>query len=111
MKKIILFAFLTVFSVCAFAITPDSNSKSESPSVSDKKEIKMSEEETNNLTKRSEEMRNIDKMDQSIVVREGHRPRRGYHGDMNRDYRGSSSVVFVGGGAAVVIIILILILI
>jgi hypothetical protein len=111
MKKIILFAFLTIFSVCAFAITPDSNSKSENPSVSDKKEIKMSEEETNSLTKRSEEMRTVDKMDQTIVVQEGHRSRRGYHGDMNRHNRGNGSVVFIGGGAVVVIIILVLILI
>jgi hypothetical protein len=111
MKKIILFAFLTIFSQGAFALTTDSESKSENSSAFNKKENKMSEEEINSLTKRSEQMSNLDTMDQTVVVQEGHRRRRGYHGDMNRNNRGHGSVVFVGGGAAVIVIILIIILI
>jgi hypothetical protein len=58
MKKVILFAFLAIFSLCAFAITPDSKSKSENAGTPDKKENKMSEEEVNSITKRVEETGN-----------------------------------------------------
>lgn len=111
MKKIILFALLTIFSLGAFAITPDSGYKSENLTTYDKKENKMSEEEINRLTKRSEEMGNIDKIDQTIVVQEGHRRGRGHRGDMDRGNHGRGGVVFVGGGAVILLIILIIILI
>jgi hypothetical protein len=108
MKKIILFAFLVIFSLCAFAITPDSKSKSENPAVPDKKENKMSEEEINSLTKRVEEIRDMDKTKQTVIVHEGH-GRRGHDG-MNRDHRRNGSVVYLGGGGVLLLIILIIIL-
>lgn len=110
MKKNILFVFLVIFSLSAFAITPDSKTKSENTPFSNKKEYKMSQEEMNSLTKLNEEM-SMDKMKQTIVVREGRGNRRGHRGPMNRDNRRNGGVVFVGGGAAILLIILILILI
>jgi hypothetical protein len=110
MKKFILFAFLVIFSLCAFAITPDSKSKSENPAVPDKKENKLSDEEINGLTKRGIEMRDMDKTKQTVVVQEGRRTRRGHDG-MHRDNRRNGSVVFVGGGAVILLIILLIILV
>jgi hypothetical protein len=110
MKKFILFTFLAIFSLCAFAITPDSKSKSENPAVPDKKENKMSENEINSLTKRVEEIRDMDKMKQTVVVTEGHRSRGGHNG-MHRDNRRNGSVVFIGGGGLLLLIILLIILV
>lgn len=110
MKKIILFAFLVIFSLGAFAITPDLKSKSENSAVPDKKENKMSEEEINSLTKRAEGVRVMDKSKQTVVVQEGRRSRRGHDG-MNRDNRRHGGIVFVGGGAVLLLIILIIILV
>lgn len=110
MKKFILFAFLVIFSLCAVAITPDSKSKSENPAIPDKRENKMSEEETNSLTKRVEEITNMDNSKQTVVVQEGRRPRRG-HGGMDRGNHRHSSVIFVGGGAVILLVILIILLV
>jgi hypothetical protein len=110
MKKIILFAFLVIFSLCAFAITPDSKSKSENPAIPEKKENKMSEEEINSLTRSAEKISEMDKSQQGIVVQEGRRTRRGHQG-MNGDHRRNGTVVFVGGASTLLLIILIIILI
>ena len=106
-----LFAFFVIFSLGAFSVTPDSKSKSEDPAVPVKKEYKMSDEEINNLTKRSEEFRGLDKSQQTVIVQEEHgrRYRRGHEG-MNRENPRHSSVVFVGGGAVLLLIILLIIL-
>jgi hypothetical protein len=109
MKKIILFAFLVIFSLGALAITPDLKSKSENPAVPDKKENKMSAEEINSLTKRVEEIRAVDKSKQTVIVQDGHRTRRGHDG-MNRDNRRHGGVVFIGGGSVLLLIILLIIL-
>ena len=113
MKKIMLFALFVVFSLCAFSITPDSKSKSENPAVPVKQEYKMSDEEINNLTKRGEEFRGLDKSQQTVVVQEDHgrRNRRGHDGMYRDNPRHNSSVVFVGGGAVLVLIILLIILV
>jgi hypothetical protein len=110
MKKIILFAFLVVFSLGAFAITPDSKSNSENPAGPDKKENKMSEEEISSLTKRTAIMRDMSKSGQTIIVHEGRGGRR-YHNGMNGDYHRHGGVYFIGGGSVVLIVILIIILI
>jgi hypothetical protein len=69
MKKFILFAFLIIFSFSAsnaFAINPDPKSKSENPAIPDKKENKLSDEEISRLTKRVEEIRDMDKTNLSV---------------------------------------------
>ena len=111
MKKVILFAFLAIFSLCAFAITPDSKSKSEKPVIPAKKEYKMSDEEINNLVKRSEEFRGLDKSQQTVVVQEEHGRRRRDHDGTYRDNPRHGSVVFIGGGAVLLLIILLIILV
>jgi hypothetical protein len=110
MKKIILFAFLVIFSLGAFAITPDSKSKSENPAVPDKKENKLSEEEISSLTKRAALMRDMSKSGQTVIVHEQRSGRR-YHDGMNRDYHRHGGVYFIGGGSVVLIVILVIILI
>jgi hypothetical protein len=110
MKKFILIAFLVIFSLSAFTITPDLKSKSENPAVPAKQENKMSDEEINSLTRRVEEIHNRDKSKQTVIVSDGHRSRRGHDG-MNRDNRRSGGYVFVGGGAVILLIILIIILV
>ncbi len=59
MKKFILFTFAVIFSLGAFAITPESKSSSENPGLPDKKENKMSAEEADRLTKKAEELKNF----------------------------------------------------
>jgi hypothetical protein len=110
MKKIILFAFLVIFSLGAFAITPDSKSKSENLAVPDKKENKLSEEEISSLTKRAAIMRDVSKSSQTVIVHEGRGGRR-YHDGMNGDHRGHGGVIFIGGGSVLLLVILIIILV
>jgi hypothetical protein len=107
MKKTILFAFLVIFSLSAFAGRPDSEDKSKSSVVPDKKENKLSEEEINRLNGRGEEVRYLDNSKQTVIVQEGRRGRRG-HGGMNRGNRRNNGVVFVGSGAALILIIILI---
>ena len=109
MKKIILFAFLVVFSLGAYAITPDSKSKSENPGVPDKRENKMSEEEISSLTKRAPLMRDVSKSGQTVIVQE--RRGRGYHNGMNGNNHRHGGVIFIGGGSVVLLVILLIILV
>jgi hypothetical protein len=106
MKKTILFAFLVIFSLSAFAVRPDSESKSKS-SVTDKKENKLSEEEISRLNGRGEEVRTLDNSKPTVIVQEGRRGRRGHEG-MNRGNRRNNGVVFVGSGAALILIIILI---
>lgn len=109
MKKIILFAFLGIFSLGAFAVNSDSKSKSENTGNPEKKENKLSEEDINRLAKPAEEVNSRDNSPQTIVVQEEHRGRR-HHNEMRNNHR-NGGVVFIGGGAAILLIILIIILI
>jgi hypothetical protein len=66
MKKIILFTFLVIFTFSAstaFAGTKDAKSASENLAVPNKTENKLSEEELSRLTRRVEEIRDMDKTD------------------------------------------------
>ena len=109
MKKIILFAFLVVFSLGVFSISAYSQSQSENPAVPANKENRMSGDESINLTKRNEEIRSADKSKQVVIVQEGRRSRRGH--DMEGNRRGHGGIIFIGGGSVVLLIILIIILV
>jgi hypothetical protein len=66
MKKIILFTFLVIFTFSAstaFAGKKDAKSPSENLAVPNKTENKLSEEELSRLTRRVEEIRDMDKTD------------------------------------------------
>ena len=108
MKKFILFVVMVIFSLGVFSISAYSQSQSENSAVPANKEIKISGEETNNLTKRVEEIRGEDKSKQVVVVQEGRRSRRD-HDDMHGYHRGHG-VIFIGGGSLLLLIILIIIL-
>lgn len=109
MKKIILFAFLVFFSLGAFVSAQDLKSQSENPAIPANKENRLSGEETNNLSKRAEEIRGEDKSKQVVVVQEGHRSRRGH--DMEGNRRMHGGVYFIGGGSVLLLIVLIIILV
>lgn len=108
MKKIILIAFLIVFSLNAFAVNPDSNPKSENPGVPDKKENKMSDEELKSLTKPVDEIRDTENEKQTIVVE---KRRSGRNHGLNRENRRNGGVVFIGGGTLLLIILLVILLV
>ena len=106
MKKVILFAFLAIFSLSAYAIAPDSKSKSENAGTPDRKENKMSEEEVNSITKRIEETGSLNSTKQTIVVQDDHRNGRGHH----RENRRNGGVIFIGGGGVLLLVLLIILL-
>jgi hypothetical protein len=108
MKKIILFVFLTIFSVCAFAITPDSKSISEKNALPVNQENKMSDQEISNLTKHASEIGYMNKSSQTIIVQDEHRTGRG-HG-MYRENRRNGGV-YIGGAGLLLLIILVIVLV
>ncbi len=114
MKKTITIVFLMIFSLSAstaFATKSDPKSKSENPAIPDKTENKLSEEELNRLTKRSEEIRDMDKSKQTVEIGQPrHRTRRDHNG-VNRDNRRHSGYVYVGAGTLILIIILVILLV
>lgn len=108
MKKIILFAcimFLSLSAGSVFANTPDSKNSSDNTAVPDKKEVKLSGEELNRLTKRDGELRTMDT--RLSATQEGHRMRRDRDG-IRGDHRRGGGVVYIGGGAVLIIILIIL---
>jgi hypothetical protein len=109
MKKIILFACLMILSLCAgtvFANTLDSKTISDKSAVPDKKEVKLSGEELNRLTKRDGEIRSTGI--NVSAIQEGHRMRR-EHVIVEGGHRRNGGVVFIGGGTVLLIILIILI--
>jgi hypothetical protein len=114
MKKIMLFALMVIFPLCAFSITPDSNPKSENPAVPVKREYKMSDEEINNLAKRAEVIPGLDKSQQTYIVREKKQKGHGNKRDReapNRDNQRHRRAVFIGGGAALLLFFMIIIIV
>ena len=109
MKKIILFVFLTIFSVCAFAITPDSKSISEKNAIPVNQENKMSDQEISNLTKHASEIGDMNKSSQTIIVQDEHR-RRGHDGEGRENHR-RGGAIYIGGAGLILLIILIIVLV
>ena len=69
MKKVIILLFIMFFSFGAstvFAARTDAKSTSDKLAVPDKTENKLSEEEISRLTKRVEEIRDMDKTNMSV---------------------------------------------
>lgn len=108
MKKIILFVCIVILSLSvgtAFANSPDSKTSSDNGTVPVKKEVKLSGEELNRLTKRDGEIRSLDS--KLSATQEGHRLRRDRDG-IRGDHRRGGGVVFIGGGTVLIIILIIL---
>jgi hypothetical protein len=108
MKKIILIACLMILSLSAgtvFASAPDSKTVSDKGTVPDRKEVKLSGEELNRLTKRDGEIRTMDT--NVSASQEGHRMRRDRDG-IGGDHRRGGGVIYIGGGTVLLIILIIL---
>jgi hypothetical protein len=107
MKKTIFFTFLVIFSLSAFALKPDSKSKSENPAIPDKTENKMSEEEMARLTKRVEEIRDMDKKDLTLKEK---RALKNELKEIKENVKSNGGYVYIGAGALIIIVILLIIL-
>ena len=110
MKKIILFAFVIIISISAstaFAVKPDTKSATEKPAIPAKTENKMSEEELSRLTKRVEEIRDMDKTNMTVKEkRELKKEVKSIKENVKRD----GGYIYIGGGTLLLIILLIILL-
>jgi len=110
MKKIILFAFVIIISISAstaFAVKPDIKSATEKPAIPAKTENKMSEEELSRLTKRVEEIRDMDKTNMTVKEkRELKKEVKSIKENVKRD----GGYIYIGGGTLLLIILLIILL-
>jgi len=110
MKKAIIFVFIMIFTLsasAAFSNTSDPKSEKDKLAVPVKTENKMSEEEMSHLTKRVEEIRDMDKT--SMTGKEKRELRKELK-SIKESVRKDGGYIYIGGGT-LLIIILILILI
>jgi hypothetical protein len=110
MKKAILITFIMIFTLSAstvFANKPDSKSASEKTAVPIKSENKLSEEEMSRLTKRVEEIRDMDKTNMTGTEK---REMRKELKSIKENVKRSGGYIYIGG-STLLLIILILILI
>jgi hypothetical protein len=111
MKKIILFVFLFIFSLgasTAIAVNSGPNSANDNLAVPDKKENKLSEEEMSRLTKRVEEIRDMDKT--TMTVKEKRELKKELKG-IKENVRRDGGVVYISAGTLILIIILVILLV
>jgi hypothetical protein len=111
MKKFILFVFIMVFTLGAstvFAATTDPKSSSDKLAVTDKTENKLSEEELSRLTRRVEEIRDMDKT--NLSVKEKRELRKELKG-IKENVRRSDGTVVIGVTTLLLIIILVILLV
>jgi len=111
MKKSILFAFLFIFSMGAstvFAANSDPNSAKDNLVVPAKTENKLSEEEMSRLTKRVEEIRDMDKT--NMTVKEKRELKKELKG-IKDNVRRNGGVVYISAGTLILIIILVILLV
>jgi len=108
MKKIVLFAFLVIFSLSAFATIPDTKSKSENAAIPDSTENKMSDEEISRLNRRVEEIRDMDKT--NLTVKEKRELKKELKGIKENVRRGGGTIV-IGTGTLILIILLVILLV
>lgn len=122
MKKIIFLVFVTLFTLSAsmvFAQNPDKDSDPEKTAVAEKTlvteetavaeetELTMSDEEIDRITKRVEEIRNMDKSD---LTADEKGDLKNELKDMKRDVKQSGGAIYIGGGTLLLIIILVILL-
>jgi len=110
MKKSIFFAFVMIFTMSAtmaFAGNKDLKSDAEKSAVPVKTENKLSEEEISRLTKRVEEIRDMDKSELSAKDRKELRKELK---EIKENVKKNSGTVVISGLALVLIIILVVIL-
>lgn len=111
MKKTILFVFVMFFTLSAtvaFAGNPDKNPTPEKTAVPAKTENKMSDEEIDRITKRIEEIRNMDKSDMTSEERSELKKELK---EMRKDAKRAGGAIYIGGGTLLLIIILVILLV
>lgn len=111
MKKIILFVFLFIFSLgasTAIAGNSDPKTAKDNIGIPDKKENKLSDEEISRLTKRVEEIRDMDKT--NMTVKERRELKKELKG-IKENVRNDGGVVYIGAGTLILIIILVILLV
>jgi uncharacterized membrane protein len=111
MKKTIIIVFLMIFSLgasTAFAVKHDPKNESEKPAVPNKTENKLSEEELSRLTKRVEEIRDMDKTD---LTGKEKRDLRKELKEIKENVRNASPYIYVGVGTLLLIILLVVLLV
>ena len=110
MKKIILSALLMVFSfsaATAFAVNPDPKNSTEVTAVPAKTENKLTAEESARLTKRVEEIRDMDKS--ALTVSEKSELRKELK-ESKEAVRRDGGYIYIGTGTLILIVILLIIL-
>jgi uncharacterized ferredoxin-like protein len=111
MKKSILFALIMIFSLCAstvFAANNDPKTAPDKPAVPNKTENKLSEEEVARLTKRVEEIRDMDKTEMTGKEK---RELRKEVKEIKENVRQKDGVVVIGVSTLLLIIILVILLV
>ena len=100
MKKIILFALMFIFSLGALTAFAGTSDKKDNPAVPAKTENKLSEEEISRLTKRVEEIRDMDKTNMTVKEkRELRKELKGIKENVKRD----GGYIYIGTGALILI--------
>jgi hypothetical protein len=111
MKKIILFTFVIIFSLSAttaFAVNSGAKTSPDKSAVPVKTENKLSEEELSRLTRRVEEIRDMDKTNMTVKEkRELRKELKAIKENVKRD----GSVIYISAGTLILIIILVILLV
>ena len=103
MRKFILFAFTILFTLSAstaFAARADRSTLPDNAAAPDKTENKLSEEELSRLTRRVEEIRDMDKSDMKASEK------RELKKELKTIKREIGGTVYIGAGTLILIIIL-----
>jgi hypothetical protein len=111
MKRTIFFVLIMIFSLSAstaFADKTDPKTAPDNLAVPDKTENKLSEEEISRLTRRVEEIRDMDKTD--LTVKEKRELKKELKG-IKENVRNSGGAVYIGVGTLILIIILVILLV
>jgi hypothetical protein len=110
MKKIVLFTLMIISTLGvskAFANIEDPKTKTENPAITVKTENKLSEEELSRLTKRVEEIRDMDKTNMTTKEKRGLKKELK---EIKTNVRKDGGGIYIGVGTLVLIIILLIIL-
>ncbi len=110
MKKILLFTLIMIFTMgapIAFATVADPKATAENAAVPVKTENKLSEEELSRLTKRVEEIRNMDKTNMTAKEKRGLKKELK---EIKTNVRKDGGGVYIGVGTLILIIILLIVL-
>jgi hypothetical protein len=107
MKKLLLFVFVTIFSLSTLTSFAGIESNTKNLAVPDKTENKLSSEEISRLTNRVEEIRDMDKTDMTAKEK---RDLRKELTTIKKNVKRSGGYVYIGGSTLLLIILLIILL-